>query len=122
MKISYNWLCQYIHLEESPEEVSELLTSIGLEVEGMESFESVKGGLKGLVVGEVKEKWQHPNADRLSCTKVDIGQNELLSIVCGAPNVAVGQKVIVATVGAVLYPSEGDAFEIKKSKIRWVMG
>jgi len=118
MKISYNWLCQYIHLEESPEEVSELLTSIGLEVEGMESFESVKGGLKGLVVGEVKEKWQHPNADRLSCTKVDIGQNELLSIVCGAPNVAVGQKVIVATVGAVLYPSEGDAFEIKKSKIR----
>lgn len=118
MKISYNWLSQYIQLEESPEEIAELLTSIGLEVEGLETFESLPGGLKGLVVGEVKEKWQHPNADRLSCTKVDVGSGELLSIVCGAPNVAAGQKVIVATVGAKLYPSEGEPFEIKKAKIR----
>ena len=118
MKISYNWLSQYIHLNESPEEVSELLTSIGLEVEGVEHFESLKGGLKGLVVGEVMEKWQHPNADRLSCTKVDVGTGELLSIVCGAPNVAEGQKVIVATVGTLLYSPEGESFEIKKSKIR----
>lgn len=118
MKISYNWLSQYIHLEESPEEVSELLTSVGLEVEGIESFESLRGGLKGLFVGEVKEKWQHPNADRLNCTKVDVGSGELLSIVCGAPNVAVGQKVIVATVGTLLYSEDGAPFEIKKSKIR----
>ena len=118
MKISYNWLSQYIHLDESPKEVSELLTSIGLEVEGVESFESLKGGLKGLVVGEVMEKWQHPNADRLSCTIVDIGSGEMLPIVCGAPNVAVGQKVIIATVGTMLYPDGGDPFEIKKSKIR----
>ncbi|MDA7744580.1 phenylalanine--tRNA ligase subunit beta, partial [bacterium] len=118
MKISYNWLSQYIHLDESPAEVSELLTSIGLEVEGEESFESLKGGLKGLVVGKVVEKWQHPNADRLSCTKVDVGSGELLPIVCGAPNIAEGQKVIVATVGTMLYPEGGDPFEIKKSKIR----
>jgi phenylalanyl-tRNA synthetase beta chain len=118
MKISYNWLSQYIHLEESPEEVAELLTSIGLEVEGIEPFESLKGGLKGLIVGEVMEKWQHPNADRLSCTKVNVGGSELLSIVCGAPNVAAGQKVIVATVGTLLYPAAGEPFEIKKSKIR----
>lgn len=118
MKISYNWLSQYIHLEESPEEIAELLTSIGLEVEGLESFESVPGGLRGLVVGEVKEKSQHPNADRLSCTKVDIGGEELLSIVCGAPNVEAGQKVIVAIVGATLYPAGGEPFEIKKAKIR----
>ncbi len=118
MKISYNWLSQYIHLDESPAEVSELLTSIGLEVEGEESFESLKGGLRGLVVGKIVEKWQHPNADRLSCTKVDVGLAELLPIVCGAPNVAEGQKVIVATVGTMLYPEGVDAFEIKKSKIR----
>ncbi|MEZ4721523.1 MAG: phenylalanine--tRNA ligase subunit beta [Flavobacteriales bacterium] len=118
MKISYNWLSQYIHLEESPKEVAELLTSIGLEVEGIERFESLKGGLQGLVVGEVVEKWQHPNADRLSCTKVNIGSGELLPIVCGAPNVAEGQKVIVATVGTILYPSGGESFEIKKAKIR----
>lgn len=118
MKISYNWLSQFISLDESPEEIGDLLTSIGLEVEGLDVFESIKGGLKGLVVGEVKEKAQHPNADRLNCTKVDIGEDELLSIVCGAPNVDVGQKVIVAKVGATLYPIEGDAFEIKAAKIR----
>ncbi len=118
MKISYNWLKQFISIEESPEELGDLLTSIGLEVEGLETFESVKGGFKGLVVGEVMEKSQHPNADRLSLTKVNIGSEELLPIVCGAPNVAAGQKVIVATVGTTLYPSEGEPFKIKKSKIR----
>jgi len=118
MKISYNWLSQYLQLEESPEEISALLTSIGLEVEGLEKFESLKGGLKGLLVGEVKEKWQHPNADKLSCTKVDVGSGELLSIVCGAPNVAAGQKVIVATVGTMLPTPDGGEFEIKKAKIR----
>ncbi len=118
MKISYNWLSQYLQLEESPEEISALLTSIGLEVEGLEKFKSLKGGLKGLVVGEVKEKWEHPNADKLSCTKVDVGNEELLSIVCGAPNVAAGQKVIVATVGTMLPTPDGGEFEIKKAKIR----
>ena len=118
MKISYNWLSQYIQLDESTEEVSELLTSIGLEVEGVDHFESIKGGLKGLVVGEVIEKWQHPNADRLNCTKVSIGGGETLPIVCGAPNVEVGHKVIVATVGTNLYAENGDSLEIKKSKIR----
>lgn len=118
MKISYNRLKDFIHLEESPEEVSELLTSIGLEVEGLERFESIKGGLAGIVVGEVKEVWKHPNADKLSCTKVDIGADELQPIVCGAPNVAAGQKVIVATVGTTLYAPDGGSFDIKKAKIR----
>ncbi len=118
MKISYNWLRQYIAFEESPEEIGEILTAIGLEVEGLEKFESIKGGLQGLVVGEVKEKWQHENADKLSCTKVDIGEDELLPIVCGAPNVEAGQKVIVATLGTMLYSPEGSGFEIKKAKIR----
>lgn len=118
MKISYNWLRQFIPLEESPEEVGELLTSVGLEVEGIEKFESVKGGLAGLVVGEVMEKTAHPNADKLSCTKVDIGTGELLPIVCGAPNVAKGQKVIVAPVGTVLHTTGGESFEIKNAKIR----
>jgi phenylalanyl-tRNA synthetase beta chain len=118
MKISYNRLKHFIHLEESPEEVAELLTSIGLEVEGIEAFESIPGGMKGLVVGEVKEVWKHPNADKLSCTKVDIGVGELQPIVCGAPNVAAGQKVIVATVGATLHTFSGESFEIKKAKIR----
>ncbi|MEX2595669.1 MAG: phenylalanine--tRNA ligase subunit beta [Salibacteraceae bacterium] len=118
MKISYNRLQQFIHLDESPEEIAELLTSIGLEVEGLERFESVPGALQGLVVGEIKELWKHPNADKLNCTSVDIGTGEMQPIVCGAPNVAVGQKVIVATVGAKLHPAEGSPFEIKKAKIR----
>ena len=118
MKISYNWLSEYLQIDESPEEISALLISIGLEVESLEKFEFLKGGLKGLVVGEVKEKWQHPNADKLSCTKVDVGSGELLSIVCGAPNVASGQKVIVATVGTMLPNPDGSEFEIKKAKIR----
>lgn len=118
MKISANWLRQYLSFSPSPEEISPLLTDCGLEVESLETFESIKGGLKGVVVGEVIERHQHPNADRLSLTKVDIGTGELLSIVCGAPNVAAGQKVLVATIGTTLYPTSGESFQIKESKIR----
>jgi phenylalanyl-tRNA synthetase beta chain len=118
MKISYNWLKTLINTDINAEEAALLLTASGLEVEALESFESLKGGLKGLVVGHVVECAKHPDADRLSLTKVDIGTGEPLSIVCGAPNVAAGQKVIVATIGTKLYPSEGEPFEIKKSKIR----
>ncbi|HYG17027.1 MAG TPA: phenylalanine--tRNA ligase subunit beta [Bacteroidia bacterium] len=118
MKISYNWLKTLIDIEQSPEELAVMLTNCGLEVEGLEEVSSIPGGLQGLVVGEVKEKWQHPNADRLSVTKVDIGGPELLQIVCGASNVAAGQKVLVATVGATLYPTGGESFQINKSKIR----
>jgi phenylalanyl-tRNA synthetase beta chain len=118
MKISYNWLNQYIRIEKPVSEIEEILTDIGLEVEGNETHESIQGGLKGLVVGHVLECERHPNADKLSVTKVDIGQGEPSQIVCGAPNVAAGQKVIVATVGATLYPTVGDAFQIKASKIR----
>lgn len=117
MKISYNWLQDYISTDLAIEQLSEILTDIGLEVEGIEKFESVKGGLEGIVIGEVKSAIQHPNADRLKCTKVDVGQEELLDIVCGAPNVAVGQKVLVALVGATLY-TDDTSFQIKKSKIR----
>jgi phenylalanyl-tRNA synthetase beta chain len=118
MKISNNWLKTLINSDLPAEETAERLTAAGLEVEGIESFESIKGGLKGLVVGHIVECGKHPDADRLSLTKVDIGTGELLSIVCGAPNVGVNQKVIVATTGTKLYPSEGEPFEIKKSKIR----
>lgn len=118
MKISYNWLKTLINTELKPEDISCLLTDCGLEVESMEAFESVKGGLKGVVVGEVMEREKHPDADRLSLTKVNVGGENLLSIVCGALNVAAGQKVLVATVGCTLYPTEGDPIEIKKSKIR----
>lgn len=118
MKISYNWLKTLINTELSAEETAAFLTAGGLEVEGIEHFESVKGGFKGLVVGHILECGKHPDADRLSLTKVDIGSGEALSIVCGAPNVSSGQKVIVATVGTKLFPSEGEPFEIKKSKIR----
>lgn len=118
MKISYSWLKTLIDVDLSATEAAEKLTASGLEVEGTEDFEAIKGGLKGLVVGKVVECGKHPDADRLSLTKVDIGSGELLSIVCGAPNVAAGQKVIVATIGTKLYPSEGEPFEIKKSKIR----
>lgn len=118
MKISYNWLKQFIHIDWDAERTGELLTDLGLEVEGIEPFESVKGGLKGVVVGEVLSCEQHPNADRLKVTTVDIGANEPLHIVCGAPNVAKGQKVPVATIGTTLYTSEGEAWTIKKGKIR----
>lgn len=118
MKISYNWLKQFIALDWSSEKTGELLTDLGLEVEGIHAFESVKGGLKGIVVGEVLECEQHPNADRLKLTKVDIGAEAPVQIVCGAPNVAKGQKVPVAAVGTTLYTAEGEAWKIKKGKIR----
>lgn len=118
MKISVNWLKTLINTDISANEIATLLTASGLEVESIESFESLQGGLKGLVVGHVLECTKHPDADRLSLTKVDIGTGEPLSIVCGAPNVAANQKVIVATVGAKLFPVSGESFEIKKSKIR----
>lgn len=118
MKASLNWIKQYIDLDINPEQVSEILTSIGLEVEGLEMVDSIPGGLTGVVVGEVKECQKHPNADKLSLTKVDIGRENLLQIVCGAPNVAMGQKVLVATVGTTLHPAEGEPLTINKGKIR----
>ncbi len=118
MKISYNWLKQFIKIDWTAEKTSELLTDLGLEVEGLESFESIKGGLQGIVVGHVLTCEQHSNADRLRITTIDIGAKEPLAIVCGAPNVAVGQKVAVATIGTTLYTAEGEAWTIKKGKIR----
>lgn len=119
MKISLNWLRTYLEFNLDREELKDLLTDIGLEVESIEPFQSLKGGLQGLVVGEVLEKAKHPDADKLSVCKVDVGE-EVLQIVCGAPNVAAGQKVIVALVGTTLYPTEGEPFQIKKAKIRGV--
>lgn len=118
MKISLNWLKNYIDLQETPEEIAALLTRSGLEVEGFSPFEAVKGGLEGLVIGTVLTCEQHPNADRLKITTVDIGGGSPSPIVCGASNVKAGQKVIVATVGTTLYPAGGDSFVIKKAKIR----
>lgn len=118
MKISYNWLKEYIDFEENPEQIGEILTQTGLEVEGIERIEKIPGGLKGIVVGEVMECAQHPNADKLKVTKVDIGAEELSDIVCGAPNVAKGQKVLVATVNSTIHPTNGEPFTIKKAKIR----
>ncbi|AZQ61210.1 phenylalanine--tRNA ligase subunit beta [Flammeovirga pectinis] len=119
MKISLNWLKGLIDIEDkTPQEIDELLTSSGLEVEGLDEVEEIKGGLKGLVIGEVLECEQHANADKLRVTKVDIGTEEPVQIVCGAPNVAKGQKVIVATIGTELYPSPTESFKIKKGKIR----
>lgn len=118
MTISYNWLKQFINLPWDAEKTGELLTDLGLEVEGIEAFCSVKGGLEGVVVGHVLECTQHTNADRLKVTKVDIGSGEPIQIVCGAPNVAVGQKVPVATVGTMLYDADGNPWQINKGKIR----
>lgn len=118
MKISYNWLKQFLKIDLEADQVAEILTDLGLEVEGIESFESVKGALKGVVVGEVITCVQHPNADRLKLTTVNIGGGQILKIVCGAPNVAVGQKVPVATIGTTLYPFSGEELLIKKGKIR----
>lgn len=120
MKISYNWLNKYLPETIEPQKLSEILTSVGLEVEALEPYENFKGGLKGLVTGEVLSCEQHPNADKLKITKVDINKGEPLQIVCGAPNVAVGQKVIVAPVGTTIYPSNGDAITMKVAKIRGV--
>jgi phenylalanyl-tRNA synthetase beta chain len=118
MNISYNWLRQYIDFECNPNELAVYLTGCGLEVESIEPFESIKGGLKGLIVGEVLETSKHPNADKLTLCKVAIGSDVISQIVCGAPNVAAGQKVIVALPGTTIYPLKGEPFEIKKSKIR----
>jgi phenylalanyl-tRNA synthetase beta chain len=118
MKISYNWLCNYIGNSLQPKEIAELLTDCGLEVESSESYQSVKGGLSGVVVGRVLSCVQHPGADRLRLTRVDVGAENPLRIVCGAPNVAEGQTVLVATVGCTLYPASGEPLKITKSKIR----
>jgi len=119
MKISYNWLRRYVSTTLPPEEIAEILTKIGLEVELFEKIESIRGGLRGLVVGEVLECVQHPNADKLHCTQVRISKDAApLAIVCGAPNVASGQKVVVATIGTQLYDLDGNSFTIKKSKLR----
>lgn len=119
MNVSYNWLKRYVNVSLTPEQLSALLTSIGLEVDGMEQTQSIRGGLEGLVVGKVLTCEAHPNSDHLHVTKVDVGAAEPLDIVCGAANVAAGQKVIVATVGTVLY--DGDqSFTIKPSKLRGV--
>lgn len=118
MKISYNWIKQYLKTDLPAEEVANILTEIGLEVEHFDKKQQVEGGLVGLVVGHVLSAEKHEGADKLKVTKVDIGADEPLPIVCGAPNVAAGQKVIVATVGATLFPLEGDSFTIKQSKIR----
>lgn len=117
MKISLNWLKEYIDTDLSAEQISDALTQTGLEVEGTEEFISVKGGLQGLVIGQVKTCHKHPDADKLSITTVDLG-HQTVPIVCGAPNVAAGQKVVVATVGTELHPTNGEPFKIKKSKIR----
>lgn len=118
MKISYNWLKQYIQADKTPQELSLILTDIGLEVESVEKVQPVLGGLEGLVIGHVVTRIQHPNADRLSVTTVNVGGEENIQVVCGAPNVAEGQKVVVAVVGTTVYPSEGEPFKINKSKIR----
>ncbi|HSI69339.1 MAG TPA: phenylalanine--tRNA ligase subunit beta [Gillisia sp.] len=118
MKISYNWLKQFIKLPGNPEETGHLLTDLGLEVEGIQKFQSVKGGLEGIVTGHVVECGPHPNADRLQLCKIDTGNGELLQIVCGAPNIATGQKVPVATIGTTMYDDKGQPWEIKKGKIR----
>src|SRR5690606_685203 len=112
------WLKEYIDIPESAEEIGYVLTSAGLEVENVSVYETIKGGLKGLVVGEILTCGKHPNADKLSVTTVNVGAEKPLDIVCGAPNVAVGQKVVVAVPGTTLYPSGGDSFTIKSSKIR----
>ena len=120
MKISYNWLKTYLDFNLVPADVAEILTNTGLEVESIEAYESVKGGLGGVVIGEIVECEKHPDADKLKVTKVNVGTGELLQIVCGAPNCRVGLKSPVALVGTTLYPASGDKLQIKKAKIRGV--
>lgn len=120
MTISYKWLSEYLPVTVEPERLSRILTSIGLEVESMHKYEEAKGGLKGLVIGEVLHTEKHPNADKLTITKVNIGNSDPLQIVCGAPNVAAGQKVVVAPVGTTIYPVTGDPLTMKIAKIRSV--
>ena len=118
MNISHSWLKRYLKFDLNAVETGELLTEIGLETEKIHSIGGLPGGLEGVVVGKVLSCAPHPNADRLKLTQVDIGEESALSIVCGAPNVAADQTVLVATVGCTLYPNNGDPFKIKKSKIR----
>lgn len=118
MEISYNWLQSYLTQQVNIDDLSNILTSIGLEVEAIEKSEVIKGSLEGLLIGEVLTRAQHPNADKLSITTVNLGDGKIVPIVCGAPNVAAGQKVVVAPVGATVYPLEGDSFAIKSAKIR----
>src|ERR1043165_5561572 len=118
MIISYQWLLEYLPQPLPVEELGRILTSIGLEVEAIEKAEAIKGGLEGLVIGEVLTAATHPNADKLKITTVNIGTGTPLNIVCGAPNVAAGQRVVVAPVGATVHPTEGEPFLIKKAKIR----
>ncbi len=120
MTISYKWLSEYLPVQIEPERLSKILTSVGLEVERTEDFEEVKGGLKGLVIGEVLQTEQHPNADKLKLAKVAVGTSEPLQIVCGASNVAQGQKVVVAMVGTTIYPYSGEPLTMKVAKIRGV--
>ncbi len=120
MTISYKWLSEYLPVTVEPERLSRILTSIGLEVESMNNYEEVKGGLKGLIIGEVLSTEKHPNADKLTLTKVNTGNGEPLQIVCGAPNVASGQKVVVAPVGTTIYPASGEPLTMKVAKIRGV--
>jgi phenylalanyl-tRNA synthetase beta chain len=120
MIISYNWLSEYLPETIEPEKLSKILTSIGLEVESLNKHEAVKGGLQGLVIGEVITCEKHPDADKLKLTTVNIGADEKLQVVCGAANVAVGQKVVVATIGATIYPVTGEAMTMKKAKIRGI--
>lgn len=118
MTISYNWLKEYVDIPESPDELAALLTTTGLEVESVRVADSIPGGLRGLVIGEVLTCVKHPNADKLTLTTVDVGKSAPLPIVCGAPNVAVGQKVIIALPGTTIHPSKGDPFTIKSARIR----
>ena len=118
MKISYNWLKQFAPFALDEEAAAEILTDLGLEIEGIEKWESVRGGLQGIVIGKVLTCVPHPNSDHLHVTTVDLGEGEPVQIVCGAPNVAAGQTVPVATIGAVLYDKDGSEFKIKESKLR----
>ncbi|MBO5205657.1 MAG: phenylalanine--tRNA ligase subunit beta, partial [Prevotella sp.] len=119
MNISYKWLKEYVDFNLTPQEVADALTSTGLEVDALEEVQSIKGGLKGLYVGKVLTCEMHPNSDHLHVTTVDLGNEICRQIVCGAPNVAAGQKVIVADLGCVLYDGDKE-FVIKKSKLRGV--
>ena len=118
MTISYHWLCEYLPVSLSPEELSQILTSIGLEVESLKPYQEIPGGLQGLVVGEVVACVKNPNAEKLKLTQVSLGPGKIVPIVCGAHNVAVGQKVIVAPEGTTIYPKNGEPVLIKKAKIR----